>query len=462
MKTSQTFRILAATATATAAVMTLTTLVVLPTVAAHADPASPTATITWSGPEGPVKPGTPLRVTVTGTWEADPDPDAYDEHLYVDHLINGDSHGSVPDLTTENPSVVIDIDTSEFGTARHHVKVWTEQGDIVASTVRDVVVTGEATTLRTSWPQTSRTGLDTKRAVTGSVTAPEPRSVVLQHLTNNRWQTLTADQTSDTGDFSVWIPTSWLTRHRLRVVAPATSTHVSAVSSATKTLTVTPPYNPGGSAQNYELMKWRFDPCKTVTYRLNTTRMPRGAAADIHQAFRMVGRATGLKFEYGGTSHVIPWRGSRSNRMVRPPSVSNADFLIGYATPRQVPALAGGVAGLGGPTAGTGYDSKGFVKTSEAHVALDSTSKVRGGFGRGFTRGELILHEIGHGVGLYHSMTPLQVMSYNTLDNDRFGAGDLAGLRQVGRSAGCFADKGDARQMLVEAPAPEPFRGARP
>lgn len=55
----------------------------------------------------------------------------------------------------------------------------------------------------------------------------------------------------------------------------------------------------------------------------------------------------------------------------------------------------------------------------------------------------MILHEIGHGVGLAHFFADTaQIMSYGPSVNvDRFAAGDLAGLQRLGRSAGCFVDE---------------------
>lgn len=299
---------------------------------------------------------------------------------------------------------------------------------------------GEYTSLRASWPSASKVALNTRLSVTGTVSAPGPRTVSLEHQTHNGWQSLATATTAADGTFTVPIPTSWLAQHRLRVAVAASETHQAAVSAPEKPVTVTPAYLPLGSAKHYELYGWRFDPCQTITYRLNKTRMPKGAAADIHKAFAMVAQATGLKFKYVGTSTAIPWKGAMPGRYTSATQVTNADFLVGYATPRQVPALAGWTTGIGGPTEGSSKNASGSIQTTSAQVVIDSTEKVRGGFGAGFTRGELLLHEIGHGVGLDHSMTPDQVMSYNTLAKDRFGAGDLAGLRQVGRSAGCFVD----------------------
>jgi hypothetical protein len=57
------------------------------------------------------------------------------------------------------------------------------------------------------------------------------------------------------------------------------------------------------------------------------------------------------------------------------------------------------------------------------------------------TRGQLLLHELGHAVGLAHPLIndPHEIMyARPTAEAATWGAGDLAGLRAVGRSGGCL------------------------
>lgn len=301
---------------------------------------------------------------------------------------------------------------------------------------------GLPTHLSVSWPTTSQVPIGRAVRVTGTVSGLYPfndgRSVHLQHHTNEGWQRLRSTTTTN-GTFALTVPTSWSTRHSLRVVVPPSFVHSSATS-LRKDLKVAPTHRPAGKSQHYALTGWRLDPCQTIRYRLNVEQAPRGAVRDAHRALRMVGEATGLTFAYVGTTKVVPYRGHDGDGSPRPPSIPNADFLVGWATPAQVPALRGDVAGLGGMQGGVGSDAKGFHRAVSGQVVIDSTHDVPGGFGKGSTRGEILLHEIGHAVGLEHALRQHQIMSYNILAVDRFGAGDLNGLRKVGRSAGCFDD----------------------
>ena len=62
------------------------------------------------------------------------------------------------------------------------------------------------------------------------------------------------------------------------------------------------------------------------------------------------------------------------------------------------------------------------------------------GFGSGETRGQLILHELGHAMGLNHTRNTGQIMYPMLRSRSRtaYAAGDRTGLERVGRNAGCI------------------------
>lgn len=83
-------------------------------------------------------------------------------------------------------------------------------------------------------------------------------------------------------------------------------------------------------------------------------------------------------------------------------------------------------------------------------VLLDATktATMTRGFGAapGATTGRLLLHELGHAVGLAHPMAddPSQIMYRQLTDKAAiWGAGDLTGLHAVGSAGGCLTRPGD-------------------
>ena len=160
----------------------------------------------------------------------------------------------------------------------------------------------------------------------------------------------------------------------------------------------------------------------------------------------MVYEATGLRFRYAGTTDRVAF----SNRK---PKGSPATVIVAWADERTVPLLAGGVAGLGGSSSRV-IDGQAWLRNGG--VTLNRNARVKPGFGQGSTVGELLLHEIGHVLGLAHVDDPTQVMQPGrTLPgHDRYQAGDLAGLRQAGAANGCLpkqapGSSADSRSVLL-------------
>ena len=84
---------------------------------------------------------------------------------------------------------------------------------------------------------------------------------------------------------------------------------------------------------------------------------------------------------------------------------------------------------------------RGFVVMNAGHNDI-----YRAGFGKGTTGGALLLHEIGHAVGLGHVGTTREIMYPTMLSRElsRYKEGDRTGLKRVGRPLGCIAGASDA------------------
>lgn len=248
-----------------------------------------------------------------------------------------------------------------------------------------------------------------------------------------------ATTTAD-GSYRMTVPTTWYDRQRLVVRLPETATEQEARSHP-GTVTVVPDYRPAGSARSWTYIRpgerYRFDPCRVVTYRVNTAQASAGALRDVKGAFARIREATGMRFKYVGSTAAVPW--SNVNALWQ----DDADIVIAWA--RQSQTQLDGSAGLGGPVTSHGArDAYGAVwETDTAGVTLDAGLPLTPGFGTSRnrwhgTRGGLLMHELAHALGAGHSSGRGQIMrAVMTNDPARYGAGDLAVLHRLGLASGC-------------------------
>jgi hypothetical protein len=186
----------------------------------------------------------------------------------------------------------------------------------------------------------------------------------------------------------------------------------------------------------------RWNPCAPIGYRVNARLGRAGALADTRGALARIHRVTGLRFVYRGPTRIIP-RGQRGTSYPR-----DTDLVVAWARPAQTNLLGPGVAGQGGPSWVTWTESRRTkAMITSGFVVLNAKLHLGGGFGGGVhngwygTRGQLLMHELGHAVGLDHPRQDdkWEIM-YPTMTGKRaaWGAGDRHGLPRLGRSRGCL------------------------
>lgn len=215
---------------------------------------------------------------------------------------------------------------------------------------------------------------------------------------------------------------------------------------------------PAGAADPFELLMadtdtglhpMRWNPCQTsITYKVNTFSARedgRGNAAararareEIIGAVTQIDRLTGITFKYTGTTHEIPTGEQWWDRQG-----PQDEVVIAYAKNNKAASrsslLQGDAWGQGGQVYMYEDDT---VVIGRGFVVLDSSKArtMRPGFGPGARRGNLVLHELGHVMGLDHVSNPHLLMNPMLTHKtpDGFAAGERAGLAKLGTEAGCI------------------------
>lgn len=269
--------------------------------------------------------------------------------------------------------------------------------------------------------------------ISGTASGPRGRRVLLQLWTRAGWHQVGSDRTDDVRRYRMRVPSDWYDRHALRVVAPASGGASRGVS-PTRRVVVKPGYAPVGDPGDWRSLgdtDARWDPCQVITWKYNANGggYPE-ALEDLKGAFARIHRATGLRFSYGGTTGYVAFAGGHHG------DDPSSDITVSF-----VASMSGATAGKGGAA----YVSSGThpPEIVNGSLALDSSEDLARGFARSgpATWGQIMVHEIGHVVGLDHAKDPRQLM-YGTVGekNHYLGAGDLAGLNWVGMRGGCIAN----------------------
>jgi hypothetical protein len=186
----------------------------------------------------------------------------------------------------------------------------------------------------------------------------------------------------------------------------------------------------------------RWNPCETITYALNTAGASSPVRADLKEVLRRVTRATGIHFRPVGVTRetfIRAYQRMRFRGVIRKAAliliwVDHDDYqaiLRRLRDPRPSIAFAKTMKGL--------YANR--DQYFGGIVVMDGDATARRGFGYRYAHGSVLLHELGHIIGLDHVKDPDQLMYSGRHPNFRvrdFGVGDLEGLRRLGEEAGCL------------------------
>ena len=182
----------------------------------------------------------------------------------------------------------------------------------------------------------------------------------------------------------------------------------------------------------------RWNPCQPIHYVVNASLAPQGSIADVHEAVRRISAATGIVFEYEGPTDE---EATVYREIFQPDRYGDrwAPVLIGWADPddtdipfeRDDDVAAGVAVPVIPPTRFEDVYVSGWI-------ALNADDPNLPGFDLPGQQGPVLLHELGHLMGLGHVKSVGELMHPSGGGAVDFGPGDLDGLHELGAAGGCL------------------------
>lgn len=220
---------------------------------------------------------------------------------------------------------------------------------------------------------------------------------------------------------------------------------------------------PRASAASYQLIPKQFDyfsgknvvvrwaPCitrdgKTRTHVIHYKVNPAGHSARVRLAKRAVAKlsaSSGLTFAYDGRTTYIPHKVNDVFQALEQERKAGVPLVIAWAKQGTGPGssnlLTSFEAGVGTVSWRSSSTSQLRINDGAVVIKRGATGALESGFAAGGSIGALMLHELGHAVGLEHaSAGQIMYPIIGATSPSNYANGDRTGLSKVGLSAGCM------------------------
>jgi hypothetical protein len=177
-----------------------------------------------------------------------------------------------------------------------------------------------------------------------------------------------------------------------------------------------------------------YDPCRPLHYVVRPDNAPLGGDQLIHQAVAEVSSGTGLQFVNDG---LTPEGLSEHRKAYQADRYGNrwAPVLIAWSSPEESPRLEGNVAGYGGSGHVAAPGGPAVLVTGQVALDAPALAEIMQRPDGPLLVRAIIMHELGHVVGLDHADDANQLMNAENTGITEFADGDRAGLAVLGGGA---------------------------
>jgi hypothetical protein len=168
--------------------------------------------------------------------------------------------------------------------------------------------------------------------------------------------------------------------------------------------------------------------CRPIHVVVNDALAPPEGWGILMDALDQVHAASGLDFVVDGRTTAVP-----TDTVSSPNGIDWDPVLVAWMSPARSAQLRGDVNGYGGSTT-TSDPASGRKYYVTGQIALDApqlTRELHGPDGAAGVRG-VIVHELGHVIGLAHVGDGNETMARSARRDGRLGPGDRAGFALLG------------------------------
>jgi hypothetical protein len=189
-----------------------------------------------------------------------------------------------------------------------------------------------------------------------------------------------------------------------------------------------PPAQPYAFSRSTSAGPLRWNPCQAIRYTVNLGGYDPSARAMISEAVERLQAATGLPLVPAGDTTFTPTSATPTQS-----GAASGDIVIALSDSAHTDLVPGLIVGM----TNISYTSV-IIKAS---VVIDMGDVASRPEWSSTGAGPVLLHELGHAVGLTHVGDATQLMNAIATSSGptTYGAGDLTGLWQVGAAQGCAA-----------------------